>query len=1027
MAAGEDGALSREAVLNYLDSHPEFAGEYVARVRSAQGREGVPGSGLANHWQAQQLLSRRRGSRHFDQHPETALGVSTFPRRPLSPARRYNLRKRSPRKQPSREKLSKLNELDLMLELIRDIANELDMTNLCHKILTHVGILTNADRCSLFLVKGSRDNKYLVSRLFDVTPDSSVEQAVHATGSHEIRVPFGCGIVGHVAKTKETVNIRNAYEDPRFNRAVDQRTGYHTHSILAMPVCSADDEVLGVAQIINKATGGHEFTHKDEEVFRNYLTFCGISIANAQMFEMSITEYKRNQILLQLARNIFEEQTSVDKVVHKIMKDAQELLKCERCSVFLTEALHEQDLSAHLSTEPPRLSVGTPQPSLQGVEFSKIFDLVSDNDADKGVQSPSASTVAWLLESGLAKHVASTGEVLNMQNTGEDSRFKFTEEAETGFRIKSALCLPIYNRERKIIGVAQLLNKHNNEMFDENDEGMFEAFAIFCGLGIHHTQMYENVCRLMSKQKVALEVLSYHATAREEDVGKLLSTVSQTAQLPAATKIGLYDFRFNDFVMSEDETVQGAVRLFMECDLVNKFRVPYDVLCRWVLSVKKNYRPVTYHNWRHAFNVTQTMFVILKTAPFSSMFSDVEIFAMMTASLCHDLDHRGTNNAFQSKIESPLARLYSTSTMEHHHFDHSIMIMNSEGNNIFQSLTDEDYRQALSILEDSILSTDLALYFKKRGSFISRAQGGVTDWTVEDNKSLLRAMMMTACDVSAICKPWEVQKKVAELVYSEFFQQGDIERTKLHQKPIDIMDREKKDELPKMQVGFIDSICMPLYKVMAEKWPSLHPLYEGCRSNRDHWQALAQQKATIALSEQTDTTPGGKRLASTSSTEDDHSETSTSDTCHSVAIQTSHIKLTGKIGKLAVSSRECSTTDSLDKTAEFTSKKTPLEHLTLPNNPKVTQDTDIQRFCEERRKEISWKRYTPADSKGQQIVQEATRKSRQGHEEILAHRQRKVSQPQQLCKKISRISLHCTDLEEVPREHIHNSRVCAIL
>ncbi len=35
-----------------------------------------------------------------------------------------------------------------------------------------------------------------------------------------------------------------------------------------------------------------------------------------------------------------------------------------------------------------------------------------------------------------------------------------------------------------------------------------------------------------------------------------------------------------------------------------------QVLYRWILSVKKNYRPVTYHNWRHAFNVAQTMFVL---------------------------------------------------------------------------------------------------------------------------------------------------------------------------------------------------------------------------------------------------------------------------------------------------------------------------------------------------------------------------------------------------------------------------------
>lgn len=45
-------------------------------------------------------------------------------------------------------------------------------------------------------------------------------------------------------------------------------------------------------------------------------------------------------------------------------------------------------------------------------------------------------------------------------------------------------------------------------------------------------------------------------------------------------------------------------------------------------------------------------------------------------------------------------------------------------------------------------------------------------------------MMMTACDVAAICKPWEIQQVVAKLVASEFFQQGDIERNQLHVEPI---------------------------------------------------------------------------------------------------------------------------------------------------------------------------------------------------------------------------------------------------
>ena len=57
---------------------------------------------------------------------------------------------------------------------------------------------------------------------------------------------------------------------------------------------------------------------------------------------------------------------------------------------------------------------------------------------------------------------------------------------------------------------------------------------------------------------------------------------------------------------------------------------------------------------------------------------------------------------------------------------------------------------------------------------------------------------MTACDVSAICKPWKIQKKIAELVALEFFQQGDREKKELKEKPIAMMDRERKDEFPLM-------------------------------------------------------------------------------------------------------------------------------------------------------------------------------------------------------------------------------------
>lgn len=71
----------------------------------------------------------------------------------------------------------------------------------------------------------------------------------------ELIIPFGMGIAGIVAQTKEIMNIKDAYEDSRFNPDIDLKTGYITNSILSMPICNYEGEVIGVAEIINKTNG----------------------------------------------------------------------------------------------------------------------------------------------------------------------------------------------------------------------------------------------------------------------------------------------------------------------------------------------------------------------------------------------------------------------------------------------------------------------------------------------------------------------------------------------------------------------------------------------------------------------------------------------------------------------------------------------------------------------------------------------------------------------------------------------------
>ncbi|KAK6628218.1 Dual 3',5'-cyclic-AMP and -GMP phosphodiesterase 11 [Polyplax serrata] len=726
----------------------------------------------------------------------------------------------------SRHELRNLDEKELIFELVKDICNELDVRSLCHKILQNVSMLLHADRGSLFLVQGERvshdtccvkngetnmkcnkcitnnNSRYLVSKLFDVCSRSTLQEMEK---KEEIRIPWGTGIVGFVAESGEPVNIPDAYKDDRFNHDIDARTGYKTRTLLCMPIKDTSGDVLGVAQVINKSNDSC-FTPTDEKVFSSYLQFCGIGLKNAQLYEKSQLEVKRNQVLLDLARMIFEEQSTMEHMVFRILTHTQSLIQCQRVQVLL---VHEASKGS----------------------FSRVFDFeASDLEGEDSDARTSPFESRFPINVGITGYVATTGETVNIADAYEDERFDPAVDEGSLFRHKSILCMAIKNSSGQIIGVIQLINKFDDLVFTKNDENFVEAFAIFCGMGIHNTHMYEKAVIAMAKQNVTLEILSYHASASLEDAQRLKSL-----RVPSAHFFKLHDFSFDDVDMCDDDTLKACLRMFLDLDFVERFHIDYEVLCRWLLSVKKNYRNVTYHNWRHAFNVAQMMFAILTVTQWWKIFGEIECLALIIACLCHDLDHRGTNNSFQIKASSPLAQLYSTSTMEHHHFDQCIMILNSQGNQILGNVSSDEYARIIKILEDAILSTDLAVYFRKRGAFLSLVKSSSYNWTRDDHRELLRAMIMTVCDLAAITKPWEIEKRVAELVTCEFFEQGDIERQELNITPIDIMNREKEDQLPLMQVGFIDSICLPIYESFAMLSEKLEPLVEGVRRNKEHW------------------------------------------------------------------------------------------------------------------------------------------------------------------------------------------------
>jgi GAF domain-containing protein len=125
--------------------------------------------------------------------------------------------------------------------------------------------LLEAERTGLFLVDPARDELWLT-----VGDDAAEEVS-------ELRIPAGTGIAGYVAHTGRAERIADAYADPRFNRSVDDQTGYRTRSILCIPLVAADGSVFAVAQLLNRRDG-RPFDVEDEQRFARFVAPIGVML-----------------------------------------------------------------------------------------------------------------------------------------------------------------------------------------------------------------------------------------------------------------------------------------------------------------------------------------------------------------------------------------------------------------------------------------------------------------------------------------------------------------------------------------------------------------------------------------------------------------------------------------------------------------------------------------------------------------------------------------------------------------------------
>ncbi|KAI9535386.1 Cone cGMP-specific 3',5'-cyclic phosphodiesterase subunit alpha' [Dissostichus eleginoides] len=770
-------------------------------------------------------------------------------------------------KEPSSYKdVSTIQESEFIFEIIKELKTNAPMEKTLHKILQRVALLIQADRCSYFGYRSRNGTPELSTVLFDVTHNSSFEKNL-VNPNAEIVFPTDMGIVGWTAHTKKPQNVADVKKNTHFNDFVDKQTKYTTKCMVTVPIMY-EKEPIGVIMALNKQ-GADEFSKSDEELFNKYINFASVVVLQGHTSCMWDVESRRSQVLLWSASKVFEELTDIERQFHKALYTVRTYIKCERYSVGLLDMTKEKEFfdewAIKLGDQEPYKGPKTPDG--REISFYKIIDyLLEDKEEIKVIPGPPADH--WALVSGLPSYVAENGFICNMMNAQADDYFAFQKEAadETGWKINNVLSLPIVNKKEEIVGVATFFNRNDGKPFDENDEQITEALTQFLGWSTLNSDTYDKLNRTEWRKDITQEMLMYQTTATLDDVQLLLNTQEKfgsapedcdqkemykllRTNIPDAKKVELLEFRFSDFALSELELVKCGIRCFFELGVVEKFKVPAETLTRWMFTVQRGYRDVTYHNWRHGFNVGQTMFSLLLTGKLKKYYTDLDVFAMVAAGFCHDIDHRGTNNLYQTKSQSPLAKLHSSSVMERHHLEYSKTLMENENLNIFQNLQKRQFETVQHLFEVCIIATDLALYFKKRTMFqkIVESVEGIPDEKDKVNfvstnptrKEIIMAMMMTACDLSAITKPWEVQSKVALMVAAEFWEQGDLERTVLDQQPIPMMDRDHAEELPKMQCGFIDFVCSFVYKEFSRFHIEITPMFDGLNINRGQWRALA--------------------------------------------------------------------------------------------------------------------------------------------------------------------------------------------
>jgi len=330
----------------------------------------------------------------------------------------------------------------------------------------------------------------------------------------------------------------------------------------------------------------------------------------------------------------------------------------------------------------------------------------------------------------------------------------------------------------------------------------------------------------MTKEWLVNE-LKYDRRVKEHVEWPVVSDTAEDTQ-----RSHLRKWTFDVWQYDEKDLLPFVDEMFNDFDLIDHFNIPQDVFHNFLIEVKRGYLSKNpYHNFRHAFDVTQALYTYL-THGGAEYLTRIETLALLVGSICHDIEHPGLNNTYQINIRSKLALQYNDlSILENYHSFKTFSLMQQPGCNILQNFSDTDYNDFRKVVIKTILATDLSSHME----ILSRFSSIVSNFDREnqEHRELFAKILIKCADISNPTRPLHIANYWSNLIQEEFFCQGDKEKEHCL-KVSPFMDRENSS-LPKMSVGFIDFFVEPLFKNLTVLLPAVSPALDSLKITKNQW------------------------------------------------------------------------------------------------------------------------------------------------------------------------------------------------